>query len=129
MNASPQTAGAKSAAPPTNIKHNPITGTTRTENAPPVTMAVPYSSSQTPGSAAIMPALKKAKVKSPPTTIGGAKLRTNLRPGPEKSAELARCALVAAAGAAMVTATKASINQTRSQARGVDCREAASAAT
>src|SRR2546421_7466036 len=60
--------------------------------------------------------------------MGGAKLRTNLRPGPEKSAELARCALVAAAGAAMATATKASISQTASQARGVVCREAANAA-
>src|SRR6267154_1568388 len=49
MNASPQTGGAKSAAAPSNIRHRPITGTTRTENAPPVTMAVPYNKSQTRG--------------------------------------------------------------------------------
>ena len=61
--------------------------------------------------------------------MGGAKLRTNFRPGPEKSAEFARCALVAAVGAAMATATNASINQTVSQARGVTCREAMAAAT
>src|SRR5213082_3931384 len=34
-------AGTKSAAAPSSIRHKPITGTTRTENAPPVTMAVP----------------------------------------------------------------------------------------
>src|SRR5713101_9544669 len=124
MNASPQAAGANSAAPPSNIKHKPITGTTRTENAPPVTMAVPYNKSQTPGRAATAPARKRAKVKRPPTTIGGAKLRTNLRPGPEKSAELARWAFVAAAGAAMATATNASTSQTLSQALGVAWREA-----
>src|SRR5205814_1828310 len=129
ITAPPRIAGPKSALPPSDIKHRPITGTTRTENAPPVTMAVPYNRSQTPGSAATMPAWKSANDKRPPTTIGGAKLRRNLRPGPEKSAELARCALVAAAGAAMATATKASINQTASQARGVVCREAANAAT
>src|SRR6266481_772190 len=102
MNASPQIAGA-----------------TRTENATHVTMAVTYNKSQTPGRAETIPARKRATVKRPPTTIGGAKLRRNLRPGPEKSAELARCAFVAAAGAAMATATKASISQTVSQARGV----------
>src|SRR5260370_9480369 len=74
-----------------------------------------------------MPGEESARVKSPPATSGGAKLRTNLRPGPEKSAELARCALVAAAGAAMATATNASISQTASQARGRVCRETVNA--
>src|ERR1700737_2636569 len=51
--------------------------------------------------------------------IGGVKLRRNLRPGPERSVALARWALVAAADAAIATATKASTCQTVSQ-RGAD---------
>src|SRR5205085_7436736 len=61
--------------------------------------------------------------------MGGAKLRRNLRPGPEKRREFARCALVAAAGAAMATAMKASTSQTMSQARGDVWRDATKAAT
>src|ERR1700716_4134713 len=61
--------------------------------------------------------------------IGGAKLRRNFRPGPEKSLELARCALVAAAGAAMATAINASTSHTPNQARGVVCMAATLAAT
>src|SRR2546422_5884052 len=45
----PQAGGPSSAAAPTSMKHRPITGTTRTENAPPVTKPVPYNSSQVPG--------------------------------------------------------------------------------
>ncbi len=60
--------------------------------------------------------------------IGGVKLRRNLRPGPEKSLALARCALVAAEEAAMATATNASTSQTVSQARGDVWRDAAQAA-
>jgi len=90
-------------------------------------MAVPYRRSQTAGSADLRPASNSAVVSNPPTTIGGAKLRRNLRPGPEKSAAFARCALVAAVETAMATATKASSNQTPSQARGEDCWEAGAA--
>ena len=43
--------------------------------------------------------LESATVNNPPTTIGGAKLSTNLRPGPLNNEELARRALVAAEGA------------------------------
>src|SRR6202030_893950 len=60
--------------------------------------------------------------------IGGAKLKRNFRPGPEKSFALARWALVAAAGAAIVTAMTASTSQTPNHARGVVCREAIPAA-
>src|SRR5271169_2316135 len=60
--------------------------------------------------------------------IGGAKLNRNLRPGPEKSVEFARCAFVTAVGAAIATATKASRSQTASQARGEDWRAAKKAA-
>src|SRR3989442_13819532 len=62
-------------------------------------------------------------------TMGGAKLSRNLRQGQEKSREFARWALVAAAGAAMATATNASASQTLSQASGVAWREATNAAT
>ena len=41
INRLPQDAGAKSAAAPSAIRHMPMMGTARTENAPPVTMAVP----------------------------------------------------------------------------------------
>src|ERR1700722_3044792 len=41
INRLPQEAGAKSAAAPRAIRHIPMMGTARTENAPPVTMAVP----------------------------------------------------------------------------------------
>src|SRR5258708_5901468 len=60
--------------------------------------------------------------------MGGAKLRANLRPGPLKREELARLALVAAAGAAMANATNTSASQTASHARGVTWREARNAA-
>src|ERR1700687_4843129 len=57
--------------------------------------------------------------------IGGVKLRRNLLPGPERSVALARWALVAAEGAAIATAMKASTSQTVSQARGDVWRDAA----
>src|SRR5947208_12766655 len=51
MSQLPHAAGPNSAAAPTSMKQSPITGTIRTENAPPVTNPVPYRSSQVPGSA------------------------------------------------------------------------------
>src|SRR5258708_34737805 len=60
--------------------------------------------------------------------MGGAKLRANLRPGPLKREELARLALVAAAGAAMANATNTSASQTASHAPGVTWCEARNAA-
>ena len=44
-------AGPNSATAPTSMKQIPMTGTIRTENAPPVTNPVPYNSSHVPGSA------------------------------------------------------------------------------
>jgi len=61
MNASPQLDGAKSAIAPKPMMASPITGMTRTEKAPPVTIAVPYSSNQMPGSSVCTPALKQRK--------------------------------------------------------------------
>jgi hypothetical protein len=93
-------------------------GTALTENAPPVTTAVPYKRSQIPGSEAVAPKCQALSVSNPPTIIGGAKLSTNFRPGPVNNDEFALRAFVAAAGAAMQTATNASINQTASHLLG-----------
>jgi hypothetical protein len=60
--------------------------------------------------------------------IGGAKLKANFLPGPENSDEFARRAFVAAAGAAIATATNTSASQTISQCLGVVCRAARPAA-
>lgn len=57
------------------------------ENAPPVTTAVPYNKSHIPAIAPVNPACTSTSVKSAPTNMGGAKLYTNRRPGPEKSEE------------------------------------------
>src|ERR1051325_3811045 len=74
INQFPHAAGPSSAAAPKVMKQTPITGTMRTEKAPPVTNPVPYSSSHVPGSACHSPARNSATVSSPPTTIGGRKL-------------------------------------------------------
>src|SRR5207247_2125441 len=81
-----------------------------------------------PGRAARLPARERTRVRSAPTRIGGAKLKRNLRPGPESRGKFARWALCAAAGAAMATATRASMSQVASQARGVVWRAAMAAA-
>src|SRR5258708_34039849 len=60
--------------------------------------------------------------------MGGGKLRAKLRAGPLKREELARLALVAAAGAAMANATNTSASQTASHAPGVTWCEARNAA-
>src|SRR5207244_6969539 len=67
MSQLPHAAGPNSAAAPTSMKQSPIKGTIRTENAPPVTNPVPYSSSQVPGSACHRPARYSTTVSSPPT--------------------------------------------------------------
>src|SRR2546426_4839174 len=80
----PQAGGPNSAAAPASMKHSPITGTIRTEKAPPVTKPVPYRSSHTPGSAYDWPARYSAIVSRPPTAMGGMKPNQNRRPGPER---------------------------------------------
>ena len=56
-------------------------GTTRTEKAPPVATAVPYSSSQQPGSLAISPSSRTPAVSTMPATSGGTKASANLNAG------------------------------------------------
>src|SRR6266568_4330698 len=108
----PHAAGPNSAAAPAAMKHTPITGTTRTENAPPVTNPVPYSSSQVPGSACHNPARYSATVRSPPTTIGGRKLSPKRRPGPERIGSFTAYAFRTIADPPIVSATRASPSHT-----------------
>src|SRR5205809_533319 len=61
MSQLPHAAGPNSAMAPTSMKQIPITGPTRTENAPPVTNPAPYKSSQVPGSARHKPARDRGK--------------------------------------------------------------------
>src|SRR5205807_9527129 len=56
----PQDAGENRARAPVTMKQSPITGTTRTEKAPPVTTAAPYSTSHIPGSRSPYPARTRA---------------------------------------------------------------------
>src|SRR6476619_1460849 len=77
--------GRNSATAPNIMKQSPMMGTTGTENIPPVITLVPYSNSQTPGIALINPARKSTIVNKPPATMGGDKLNTAFRPGPETS--------------------------------------------
>src|SRR5271170_6889138 len=124
----PQVNGQNSATAPSDIKQRPITGTTRTENAPPVTTPVPYSNSQVPGIAAAKPARYKTAVSNPPTSKGGAKLNTNRRAGAESSGPLAALALRLMASTASTIAKAASSSQVMSQRSSVDCRLATAAA-
>ena len=66
---------------PIAMKHTPIMGTTRTENAPAVTMPAPYNISHNPAIGAYDPLWNSAHVTKPPATIGGQKLKKNCRPG------------------------------------------------
>src|SRR3974390_659535 len=110
-NQAPQANGQNTATAPTDMKESPITGTTRTEKAPPVTTPVPYSNSQVPGIAAGTPARYKTAVSSPPTSIGGAKLNTNLLAGAENRGPFAALALRWMASIATTSAKAASSSQ------------------
>src|ERR1043165_6277665 len=80
-----QAGETKSAAAPSTMKQTPVTGTTGTENIPPVTTPVPYSKSQTPGMTEVIPFRKKIAVSKAPTINGGDKLNTTFRPAPENN--------------------------------------------
>src|SRR5512141_1927726 len=103
--------GEKSDTTPAAMKHSPMTGTILTENAPPATTAVPYRRSQTPGITSTSPALYKTSVNRAPTIIGGEKLRTNFRPGPERRGIFAERALRTIAHIMMVGDRSAEASQ------------------
>src|SRR5580698_3191213 len=127
-NVVPQANGQNNATAPSDMKQSPMTGTTRTENAPPVTTPVPYSSSQVPGMAAGKPARYKTAVSNPPTSRGGAKLKTNRRAGAENNGPFAALALRLIASTASTMANAASSSQVASQRSSVGCRLAMAAA-
>src|SRR5947209_7445601 len=124
----PHAAGPNSATAPASMKQIPITGTIRTENAPPVTNPVPYNSSQVPGSACHRPARYSATVNRPPTTMGGRKLRPNRRPGPDRMGSFTAYAFRTMADPPIASATIASPSQVASHSSGVGWRAARSAA-
>src|SRR5438094_3672873 len=128
MSQFPQAAGPNNAAAPTNMKQIPITGTIRTENAPPVTNPVPYSSSQVPGSACASPARYSTTVRRPPTTIGGRKLRPNRRPGPDRMGSFTAYAFRTMVEPPIASATIASPSQVASHSSDVRWRAARKAA-
>lgn len=96
---------------PTARNVAPITGTLRTENAPPAITADPYMASHVPGNASYNPALANTRVKAAPVTIGGVKPSTNFRPGPRSSDSRAARSFQAIDMAAIAIATPASMNQ------------------
>src|ERR1700735_1930512 len=108
--------GAKIAMTPSARKHRPITGTTGTENAPPVTTPVPYSISHTPGMAGTAPARHKTNVRAAPAISGGTKLNTNLRAGADHMGNPAFDAFRHIAKIPMATASAPSIIHTPSHA-------------
>src|SRR5271168_744884 len=109
-------AGVNMANAPSIRKQAPITGTTGTEKAPPVTTPVPYSMSQTPGIAVAAPARHNTTVSAAPTASGGTKLNTNLRAGADHIGIPALDALRHIARMPIVTASAPSIIQVTIQA-------------
>src|SRR2546422_9876061 len=73
----PHAAGAAKATTPSVMKQTPMSGTMRTENAPPVAAAVPYKSSQQPGSRAIRSMVANTGVSTMPATSGGTNASAN----------------------------------------------------
>src|SRR5438105_4667929 len=98
---------------PIAMKHSPMIGTTRTENAPPVATAVPYINSQHPGSRAIRPIVTNTGVRIMPATSGGTNASAKRYAGAAyDNGAPDRRALIDIAVSAMATATAASANHT-----------------
>src|ERR1043166_8075347 len=119
-----QPAGVNNANAPATRKHPPITGTTGTENAPPVMTPAPYNISQTPGINATRPARHSTSVRAAPTIRGGTKLKTNLRVGADHRGSPAASALRHMAGMPKATASAPSASHVPSHVRGEVCHEA-----
>src|SRR5580765_680744 len=98
------------------MKQMPISGTTLTENAPPVATAVPYNSSQHPGSLAIRPVVMNTGVRTMPATTGGRNASAKRSAGAAFDSGVPdRFDLIAMAASAIVAATMASASQIRTQ--------------
>src|SRR5262249_13301697 len=91
----------------------PISGTMRTENAPPLASAVPYSRSQQPGSRAIRSSVANTGVSTMPATSGGKYASANRYAGAAVDSGVPDFrAFHVIVGSAIATAAAASPNQT-----------------
>src|SRR6202166_5073272 len=127
--ASPQPAGANSAAPPRAMNPSPMIGTMRTENAPPVTTAVPYSSSHAPGRSARSPAANSATLSTAPAASAGTRPSAKRRPGRDTRLRRACRAFQTTAPPVTTAAISASASQTVSHPCAVACFAASHAAS
>src|SRR4029450_11701479 len=94
------------------MKQMPISGTTFTEKAPPVATAVPYNSSQHPGSLAIRPVNANTGVRTMPATSGGRNASAKRSAGAAFDSGVPdRFDLIAMATRAIEKATAASASQ------------------
>src|SRR5438128_6410505 len=94
------------------MKQSPISGTTRTENAPPVVTAVPYNKSQQPGNRAISPMVANTGVSTMPATSGGTYASANRCAGAaDDNGVPCRRALMVIVTSAIAPATAASASQ------------------
>src|SRR5471032_1204874 len=116
INQCPHDAGAAKAMTPIAMKQSPISGTTRTEKAPPDAAAVPYSSRQHPGSRVINPIVANTGVSTMPATSGGAYASEKRYAGAagDSGAPMRRAFIVIAASA-IAAATAASASQISTQ--------------
>src|SRR5256885_15175639 len=85
MHQLPHAGGPNSATSPVSMKHSPMTGTTRTENAPAVATPAPYSMSHVAGSVWLTPARYSATGRKPPAATGGGELNTKHPAGPDRT--------------------------------------------
>src|SRR5262245_3744017 len=116
MNQCPHAAGAANATAPRAMKQMPISGTTFTEKAPPVATAVPYNSSQHPGSLATRPVKANTGVRTMPATSGGRNASAKRSAGAAFDSGVPdRFDLIAMATRAIVAASTAAASQMTTQ--------------
>src|SRR2546427_527562 len=93
----------------------PISGTTGTENAPPLVTAAPYNSSHDPGNQPRAPRATNATVSTAPATSAGVNARANRRVVGAASGTADRRTLTIVAARPIAAAMAASTIQTVTQ--------------
>ncbi len=129
MRTFPHSIGAKMATAPIVMKQIPMTGTTLTENAPPVTTPVPYKSNHIPGNISSASSLASASDINAPASSGGARLSVNFLPGPDMSFKSAARAFRFIITAPIVSASGNSPAQTIIHSCSSSIRDASNPAT
>src|ERR1700688_473286 len=114
---------------PAAMNPSPMIGTMRTENAPPVTTAVPYSSSHAPGRSARSPAANSATLSTAPAASGGTRPSAKRRPGRDTRLRRACRAFQTTAPPVTTAAISASATQTINPPCAVACLAASHAAS